>query len=174
MIQRFRWCWFLYFSSYLNSPISASLLQSCMNIRSPLFCFAFWASYWTPVGERCLLPLSSSLTHQNVFSSYKHCHFSEQTNGSFKLILNIWKWLILTTSWRNIKHLHFLPAALVHILVIQPYSFHFSFQDGLCSDSFHPPWTQEYSYPFPLETKPNKKNFLLLNFWSCSFWYSFV
>lgn len=165
-IQRLRWCWFIYFSYYLNSLISGSVLQSCLNIQSPLFYFAFWPLYWTIVlGGRCLLPLSSSLTlsHQNVFSSYKHCHCSEQTNGSFKLIFHIWKQLILTTSWRSMKHFHFFATALVPILIIEPYCFNFSFQLGLCSDSFHPPWTQEHSYLFHLENKTSKKPFPYLS-----------
>lgn len=54
------------------TPILHEYLES-------LFYFAFWSSYWTPVGGGCLFALSSSLTlsHQNVFSSYKHCHCSE-------------------------------------------------------------------------------------------------
>lgn len=83
---------------------------------------------------------------------------------------NIWKWLLLITSWISMKHFHFLPGALVPILIIQPYSLHFSFQDGLGSDSFHSPWTQEYSYLFCLENKANQK-IILLNFWSCPFCY---
>lgn len=53
------------------------------------------------------------------------------------------------------KYLHFLPGALVPILTIQPYSLHFSFQDGLGSDSLHSAQTQEYSYLFCLENKAN-------------------
>lgn len=91
-------------------------------------------------------------------------------SGSFKLIFNIWTWLLLITSWITMKPLHFLSGALVPILIIQPYSLHFSFQGGLGSDSFHSPWTQEYSYLFCLENKANQK-IILLNFWSRSLFY---
>lgn len=162
----------MYFSSYLNSHISGSVLQSCVNIRSSLFNFAFGASYYTPLDGKCLLPLPSSLalSHQNVFSSYKLSLQWRNCSDSFNIIFHIWKWLLLITSWTSMKHLHFLPGALVPILIIQPCSLHFSFQDGLGSDSFHSPWTQEYSYLFCLENKANRK-IILLNLWSCPFCY---
>lgn len=143
-IQKFRWWYFIYFSSYLNSLISGSVLQSCVNIQNPLFMFLFRQ------GRRCLLPFSSSLTlsHQNVFFSYKHCHCSEQTNVSFKLIFRIWKWSVLTTSWRSMKHLRLLPTALLLILVIQPYSFHVSFQDGFALIHFIHPGLRDIPIPF--------------------------
>lgn len=93
-----------------------------------------------------------TLSHQNVFSSYKHSHCHKQTNSSV-VAFHIWKWLILPSSWQSIKHLCFLTVALAPILVIQPFSFYFSFQNSLCCDSFHPSWTQKYSYHFRLLKK---------------------
>lgn len=100
-----------------------------------------------------------------MFSSYKHSHCHKQTN-SLVVAFHIWKWLILP-SWQSIKHLCFLTVALAPILVIQPFSFYFSFQNSLCCDSFYPSWTQKYSYHFWLLKKKKSTTFLLLNFLSC-------
>lgn len=137
------------------------------------FLFCFWgiildSSGWEVFASssflRCSIPSKCVFLLPTLSLQRRNC------SGSFKIIFNIWKWLLLITSWISMKHFHFLPGALVPILIIQPYSLHFSFQDGLGSDSFHSPWTQEYSYLFCLENKANQK-IILLNFWSCPFCY---
>lgn len=134
------------------------------------FLFCFWgiildSSGWEVFASSSFLPCS--IPSKCVFLLQTLSLQWRNFSGSFKLIFNIWRWLLLIIS---MKPLHFLPGALVPILIIQPYSLHLSFQGGLGSISFHSPWTQEYSYLFCLENKANQK-IILLNFWSCSLFY---
>lgn len=142
-------------SEYSESTFLFCFLAIILDYRIgwEVFAFAFFLPYLIP--SKCIF-LIRALSLQ----------WTGQWTGSFSLIFPIRKWLILTTSWKSMKHLRLLTAALVPILIIQPYCFNSSFQLGSCSDSFHPPWTQEYSYPFHLENKTSKKPFPY-----CPFWY---